>query len=104
DADPIGPFPRRAFQDLERAVAAPVVHEHELVRAARGVHDRGQPPKELREVPLLVVDGNDHRHPHRANSARTSRTAAIASSWSASVRPGESGIESVLSETEWGAG
>ena len=78
--DAVGPLPRGLLQELERAVAAAVVDEDELVGMPRRVHDRGQPPQELRQVALLVVDRDDDGDPHRACPPRTSRTASITSS------------------------
>ena len=48
---------------VERPVGAPVVDEDHLVRAAReGVEHRHEPPNELGEHRLLVVDGDRDRH------------------------------------------
>ena len=48
---------------VERPVRAPVVDEDHLVRAAReGVEHRDEPPNELGEHLLLVVDGDRDRH------------------------------------------
>jgi hypothetical protein len=103
-ADPVRARGGRRLQDRERPVLAAVVHEDELVGLPRRIHDGGEPGEQLRKVALLVVDGDDDGGLHRRNSARTSETAATASSWSASDRPGKRGSDTIRSETKWASG
>ena len=56
-------FPSGPLEQLEGAIRAAVVREHHLVRAPRQRVEHGaEPPQELRQAVLLVVEGDGHRN------------------------------------------
>ena len=68
DADDAVVRSRGSVDQLERAVGAAVVDEHDLVRpAGEVVEHRGEAAKELREHLLLVVEGDRDRNAARGN-------------------------------------
>ncbi len=61
---------RQFFQDLERAVAAAVVHEDDFIKQAQRVDGSVEPLMQLADVLPFVLDRNHHREIHKSPRAR----------------------------------
>jgi len=88
---------RELLQTLQRAVRAAVVHEDQLVRAAKALSHVGELAVQRTDVPLLVVDGHDDRQLGSTAQAKKPATLAATCSTSASVRSGWTGRERISS-------